>query len=82
MHGIRFLVAFIANWDEVLRPVIFNSSPEVKTLPQFLLDFVGQYESQWTVLLAGSFLATLPLIMIYVGCQKWVVAGFARSSLK
>ena len=77
-----FLVAFIANWDEVLRPVIFNSSPEVRTLPQFLLDFVGQYESQWTVLLAGSFLATLPLILIYIGCQKWVVAGFARSSLK
>ena len=77
-----FVVAFIHNWDEVLRPVIFNSSKDVRTLPQFLLDFVGEYDSQWPLLLAGSFLATLPLMVIYIGAQRWVVEGFTRSGIK
>ena len=77
-----FVVAFIHNWDEVLRPVIFNSSKDVRTLPQFLLDFVGEYDSQWPLLLAGSFLATLPLMVIYIGAQRWVVEGFTRLGIK
>lgn len=77
-----FIVAFINNWDEVLRPLIFNSSVDVKTLPQFLLDFVGQYDAEWHTLLAGSVMSTLPLVLIYVGAQRWVVQGFTRVGIR
>lgn len=77
-----FIVAFINNWDEVLRPLIFNSSADVKTLPQFLLDFVGQYDAEWHILLAGSVISTLPLVLVYIGAQRWVVQGFTRVGIR
>ncbi len=77
-----FVVAFIHNWDELLRPVLYITNDNWKTLPQALMNFVSQYESEWTLLLTGSLVSTIPLLFVYLVAQKYVVQGFVHSGIK
>lgn len=77
-----FVIAFIHNWDKLLRPIIYLNSPELFTLPLGLMKFVGQYESAWTLLMSGSVISTLPLILLYIFTQRYVLQGFAGGGVK
>ncbi len=77
-----FVIAFINNWDELLRPLLYLNSPELRTVPLGLMRFVGEFEAEWTLLMAGSVASTLPLILIYVLGQKYVLQGFAGGGVK
>lgn len=77
-----FVIAFINNWDELLRPLLYLNSPELRTVPLGLMRFFGEFEAEWTLLMAGSVASTLPLILIYVLGQKYVLEGFAGGGVK
>lgn len=77
-----FLLAFIANWNELLRAVIYIKSPDNRTLPIGLTAFQGEYSSQWDLLLAGSVVTILPLVLIYIFAQRYIVEGIATTGLK
>ncbi len=77
-----FVIAFINNWDELLRPLLFLNSDELKTVPLGLMSFVSQYEASWTLLMAGSVISTLPLIIIYLLTQKYILQGFSGGGVK
>jgi len=77
-----FVIAFINNWDELLRPLLYLNAPELRTVPLGLMRFVGEFEAEWTLLMAGSVASTLPLIVIYMLGQKYVLQGFAGGGVK
>lgn len=77
-----FVIAFINNWNELLRPVLYISSPELRTLPLALMAFETQYEADWTRLMAGAVISILPLIGIYLAAQKHIVRGFIASGIR
>jgi multiple sugar transport system permease protein len=77
-----FVIAFINNWDELLRPLLYLNSPELRTVPLGLMRFVGEFEAEWSLLMAGSVASTLPLILIYMLGQKYVLQGFAGGGVK
>lgn len=77
-----FLLAFIANWNELLRAVIYIKSPENRTLPIGLTSFQNEYSSQWDLLLAGSVVTIVPLVIIYIFAQRYIIEGIATTGLK
>lgn len=77
-----FLLAFIANWNTLLRAVIYIDTPDLRTLPLGLTTFQDQYTSQWDLLLAGSVVTILPLIVVYIFAQRWILEGIATTGLK
>ncbi|MEL6101611.1 MAG: carbohydrate ABC transporter permease [Pseudomonadota bacterium] len=77
-----FVIGFINNWDELLRPLIFLNSPELFTVPLGLLSFFSQYEAAWHQLMAGSVISVLPLVLVYVVAQKYVLQGFMGGGVK
>ncbi|GAB4573681.1 MAG: carbohydrate ABC transporter permease [Anaerolineae bacterium] len=77
-----FLIAFINNWNELLRPVLYISTRDLRTLPIGLTTFQGAYEAQWNLLLAGSVIAIVPLIVVYIFAQRYIVEGIATTGLK
>ena len=77
-----FVIAFINNWDELLRPLIFLNSPELFTVPLGLLSFFSQYEAAWHHLMAGSVISVLPLVAVYVLTQRYVLQGFMGGGIK
>lgn len=77
-----FVVAFINNWDELLRPLLYLNSDHLFTVALGLMGFFGQYEASWHLLMAGSVISVLPLILIYLLTQRYVLQGFVGGGIK
>ncbi|WP_169582056.1 MULTISPECIES: carbohydrate ABC transporter permease [Microbacterium] len=70
------------SWNDLLWPLIVSSSPETMTLPVGLANLQGQYGTDYPTLMAGSFIASLPLVIIFIAMQRQFFAGIASSGLK
>lgn len=70
------------SWNDLLWPLIVTSSPRNMTLPVGLANLQGQYGTDYPTLMAGSLVASLPLIAIFIGLQRQFFAGIASSGLK
>lgn len=70
------------SWNDLLWPLIVTSSKETMTLPVGLATLQGQYGTDYPTLMAGSLVASLPLIAIFIALQRQFFAGIASSGLK
>ena len=77
-----FLLAFINNWNPLLRATIYLKSPDLRTLPIGLTSFQTQYSAEWDLLLSGSVVTLLPLIIIYILMQRYIVEGISTTGLR
>jgi len=72
---------FNAAWNDFLWPLVITRSVEMKTIPIGLASFQGQYNTEWHLLMAGSVIALLPVLLIYIVGQKWFVRGITLSGM-
>ena len=70
---------FIGNWNNFMWPLIVTNSMEMKTLPVGLASFQGLYSTDWTLLMAGSIMALLPTIIVFIFAQRYFVEGIKMS---
>lgn len=77
-----FIIAFINNWNEILRPVLYLNSPEKRTVALGLTEFQSVYSTDWNLLLSGAVLSILPLIIVYFFAQKYIIGGMLSSGVK
>jgi multiple sugar transport system permease protein len=75
------IFTFQATWNEFLWPLVVTSSEEMRTIPVGLAAFVGQYSTAWGQLMAGSVIALLPVLIIYILGQNWFVRGIAMTGM-
>jgi multiple sugar transport system permease protein len=76
------IIYFIGNWDRFLWPLIITNSPEKYTVPLGLVQFQGQYSTQWGTLMAAAVVASIPTLFLFVTLQKRIVAGVTMSGIK
>ncbi|MFN8468866.1 MAG: carbohydrate ABC transporter permease [Caldilineaceae bacterium] len=75
------IFVFQGTWNEFLWPLVVTTSDNVRTIPVGLAAFVGQYSTAWGPLMAGSVIALLPVLIIYVLGQNWFVKGITLSGM-
>ena len=69
-------------WNDFFFPLVFLTSESLKTLPQGLTVFMGQYSTDWAVLFAGLTIAALPVIILYVLMSRQFIRGLTAGALK
>jgi multiple sugar transport system permease protein len=69
-------------WEDLYGPLIYLSSRNLYTLPVGLALFVQGNRTVWNLVMAGSVLATIPIILIFVVMQKHFVRGISISGMK
>lgn len=72
---------FNAAWNDFLWPLVITRSQEMRTIPIGLSSFQGQYNTEWHLLMAGSVIALLPVLLIYIAGQNWFVRGITLSGM-
>jgi raffinose/stachyose/melibiose transport system permease protein len=77
-----FIIDALATWNEFLIALVLISAKESRTVPVGLLQFQGEYSSQYTLLMAGIVISIVPVIVIFVFLQRYFVAGLTRGALK
>lgn len=72
---------FQGAWNDFLWPLVITRTPEMRTIPIGLSSFQGQFNTEWHLLMAGSVIALLPVLVIYIIGQNWFVRGITLSGL-
>src|SRR5690606_8113345 len=70
---------FQGSWNDFLWPLVITSTPNMRTIPIGLNAFQGQFSTAWGLLMAGSVVALLPVLLIYLFAQNWFVEGITLS---
>ena len=82
--AVTAIFAFNFYWNNFQGPLIIISSADHYTVPLGLALFVSstQHRTAWDVVMAGSVLATLPVLIAFLLFQRYIVRGIAISGLK
>ena len=78
------VLAFMASWNNFLWSLLIVSDRNLMTLPLALATLQGVYpgQTQWNLIMAGSVITVLPMILVFLLAQRFVVEGVATSGLK
>lgn len=76
------IFAWIFAWNEFVMVLILVNDPSKKTLPPGLAEWIGQYTLNWDLLMAGAVGATIPLFIVLLFLQKYIVHGLAEGAVK
>ncbi len=73
---------FFTNWNSFLFPFILTQSEAIRTLPVALALYQGHQAVDWQHLMAGSTIAVIPVLVLFVIMQKQIVSGITAGGIK
>lgn len=76
------LFSFQASWNEFLWPLVIIQSDRMRTVQLGLALFRTQTRINWGVLMAGTTIATIPTVLLFLSFQQYFVRGIALTGLK
>ena len=71
--------SFMGAWNSFLWPFIMVSTSEMRTLTVALRSFQTDYGTEWGLMMAGSLIAMLPMVVIFLAAQRYFVRGIATT---
>jgi raffinose/stachyose/melibiose transport system permease protein len=69
-------------WNDFFFPLVFIQTDGLKTLPQGLTVFMGEFNTEWGILFAGLTIAALPITLLYIVLSRQFVAGMTQGAIK
>ncbi|MFD1717478.1 carbohydrate ABC transporter permease [Georgenia deserti] len=76
------VITLMHAWNDLLWPLVVNTDPSVMPISAGLTTLQGQFLTNYPVLMAGSLLASLPMLLVYILLQRHFVQGIALSGTK
>lgn len=76
------IIAFITAWNEFMFALILVTRDEMRTVPVAISMFPGQFTVPWGDMAAASIVATVPIVIVVLICQKKIVAGLTSGAVK
>ena len=76
------IFTFQSAWEDFLWPLIIISNSDRTTAPLGLALFVVKNRTSWNVLFAGSVIATIPMILVFIIFQRKFIQGIALTGVK
>jgi multiple sugar transport system permease protein len=73
---------FLGNWTALLWPLIVTTDRDLYTLPVGLASFSGEFQTEWEMVMTGASVATLPVVLVFVLLQRYIVRGVMLAGLK
>lgn len=70
-------------WNDFLLPLlVLGSNGRIQTIPLAVISFAGSYVKQWDLILTSAMLAMLPVIVLFIFAQKYIIKGMVEGSIK
>ena len=76
------IFTFVNTWNDFLGPLIYLNSTELKTVQLGLRMFITQYSSDYNLIMAASVVSLIPVLIVFLSLQKYLLQGVASSGLK
>lgn len=83
-NGILTLIVLTFNsvWNDYMGPMIYLDSDSKRTIQLGLATFKRQYDANYGAIMAGTVISLIPIVVIYMIAQKYIVDGIAYSGVK
>ncbi|MFI6386350.1 carbohydrate ABC transporter permease [Nonomuraea sp. NPDC050540] len=76
------LLTLEGSWNNFLWPLLITRRDDLRVIQVGLSVFQTENNTQWAFLMAGTTLATLPMVLLFVAFQRYFVQGFATAGIK
>jgi multiple sugar transport system permease protein len=76
------LLSFLTNWNDFLWPLYVLFSPERLTLQPGLSTLQSAFSTDYATIMVGGVIASVPVLILFVFAQKFIIEGVSRSGLK
>ena len=80
--GALCIFNFLGNWNAFIWPLIATSRSEMMTLPVGIQLFASEANIPWNLIMAGASLSVIPLLIIVIIFQRYIIEGIALTGLK
>ncbi|PIG95250.1 carbohydrate ABC transporter permease [Gloeocapsopsis sp. IPPAS B-1203] len=77
-----FLFTFIGEWNDLFKPLVFTTRPELRTVQLALAEFQEQFTNNWPLLMAAVAIATIPVVILFLFGQRQFIRGIATTGIK
>lgn len=77
-----FLFAFIGEWNDLFKPLLFTTKPSLQTVQQVLAGFQELFTADWSLLMAAVVIGTIPVLVLFLVGQRQLLRGIAATGLK
>ena len=76
------LFNFVSSWNALFFPLIFLNDNSKMTVTVGVLSFVGQYSTQWNLLLPALVIITLPTVLVCIVASRQFIRGLTAGALR
>jgi multiple sugar transport system permease protein len=76
------IITFLGSWNDFLWPLLILKDRILQTLPPGLRTLQGAYTSEYGLMMAGSVIVAIPVLILYIFLQRYIVASVATTGLK
>lgn len=77
------IYTFLLSWNDFMYAFTLVTKDELRTLPVGIaLTFIGEYQFDWSGMMALATLTTLPVIILFIFLQRYMIAGLTQGALK
>lgn len=77
-----FLFTFIGEWNDLFKPLVFTTRPELRTVQLALAEFQEQFTNNWPLMMAAVTIATVPVMILFLIGQRQFIRGIATTGMK
>lgn len=77
-----FLFTFIGEWNDLFKPLVFTTRPELQTVQLSLAGFQEQFTNNWPLMMAAVVIATVPVVLLFLVGQRQFIQGIAATGIK
>jgi multiple sugar transport system permease protein len=76
------ILTFLASWNDFMWPLIVLTDQKLHTLPVALAGLTREYVQDNELMMAGSVVTVLPVLLLFLGLQRYYIAGILAGSVK
>ncbi len=76
------IFTFMGSWRAYMWPLIVTYHEDIMTLPILIRSFQGQYNTEWTLLMAASIMHIIPVLIAFIIGQKYFIRGVRIGGIK
>jgi multiple sugar transport system permease protein len=76
------IYCFITGWNEYVFALVLTQSDDVQTVPVGIGQLIGQYRILWNDMMAASLYAAVPLVLVFVFLQKYLISSLTAGAVK
>jgi multiple sugar transport system permease protein len=80
--GALCIFNFLGNWNAFIWPLIITSARDMMTLPVGIQFFSTEAGADWHLIMAGATLSVVPLLLIVIFFQRYIIEGIALTGIK